>query len=135
MTYEAIKTKLTEHKNTAILAVAFIGVFGLGYGTGSGVTANTKVKNNQQNQINYNTLQKNSPQTTNDTTTAEADVTPPAQAPIAADAKCVVKGNISSKGKKIYHMVGGAFYTTVKPEQCFATEAEALKAGFKKSGR
>lgn len=48
---------------------------------------------------------------------------------------CPVKGNISSTGNKIYHVVGGAFYARVKPEQCFNDEATAKAAGFRKSSR
>lgn len=54
-----------------------------------------------------------------------------------SDAECagLIKGNISSGGEKIYHMPGGAFYTRTNPEMCFATEAEAQAAGFRKSSR
>jgi len=48
---------------------------------------------------------------------------------------CAVKGNIGAKGKKVYHIKGGAFYNIVKPEQCFKTEKEAADAGFVKSSR
>jgi micrococcal nuclease len=48
---------------------------------------------------------------------------------------CVIKGNISSGGKKIYHVPGGASYKVVKPEQCFNTEAEAAAAGYVKASR
>ena len=54
----------------------------------------------------------------------------------ASDNDCngKIKGNISSSGK-IYHMPGGAFYARTNPEMCFATEAEASAAGFRKSSR
>lgn len=48
---------------------------------------------------------------------------------------CGIKGNISAKGDKIYHIPGGAFFDRVKPEQCFSTETEAKAAGFRKSSR
>lgn len=51
----------------------------------------------------------------------------------APTSACIVKGNISSAGKKIYHVKGGAFYDRTKAEQCFNTEA--LAAGFIKSSR
>lgn len=43
----------------------------------------------------------------------------------------LIKGNINSRGEKIYHMPGGANYDNTKPEQWFKTEAEAVAAGFR----
>ena len=43
-----------------------------------------------------------------------------------------IKGNAPSK---IYHLRGQAFYDRTTPEQCFATETAAVKAGFRKSKR
>lgn len=53
---------------------------------------------------------------------------------------CLIKGNISSSGEKIYHVPGGAFYaqTIIDPtkgERWFCTEAEALANGWRKSLR
>lgn len=45
-----------------------------------------------------------------------------------------IKGNVSSSGK-IYHLPGGSFYNRTIAEICFDTEADALKAGFRKSSR
>jgi len=52
---------------------------------------------------------------------------------------CLVKGNISGKGKKLYHIEDGcpdydAVKINKKGERCFDTEAEALEAGWKKAG-
>lgn len=54
-----------------------------------------------------------------------------------SDGDCAgkIKGNINSKGKKIYHVLGGAFYKQTNPEACFSTEADAKAAGFTKSSR
>ncbi|MBP0724668.1 thermonuclease family protein [Bacillus sp. RG28] len=49
--------------------------------------------------------------------------------------KKVIKGNITSSGKKIYHVPGGQYYQITKPEQTFCTEEEAQKAGYRKSMR
>jgi micrococcal nuclease len=49
--------------------------------------------------------------------------------------KKVIKGNITSTGKKIYHVPGGQYYKITKPEQTFCTEEEAQKAGYRKSMR
>jgi len=45
-----------------------------------------------------------------------------------------IKGNIGSSGK-IYHVPGGAFYDRTDAEECFATEADAVTAGFRRSSR
>ncbi|GAB3586948.1 sunset domain-containing protein [Calidifontibacter terrae] len=41
-----------------------------------------------------------------------------------------IKGNLSSH---IYHLPWQRFYSKTKPEMCFATEAAAIKAGYRKS--
>jgi micrococcal nuclease len=51
---------------------------------------------------------------------------------------CDIKGNISKKGEKIYHLPGQNFYerTVISPEdgeRWFCTEAEAEAAGWRKS--
>jgi competence protein ComEC len=45
----------------------------------------------------------------------------------------LIKGNINSKGEKIYHMPDGAYYEKVNPEIWFKTEKEAKSSGFRKS--
>jgi uncharacterized protein YraI len=56
------------------------------------------------------------------------------------DPSCAIKGNVNSKGERIYHVPGGAFYnrTNIKPEEgdrWFCTTAEAQEAGFRPSSR
>jgi len=51
---------------------------------------------------------------------------------------CVLKGNISSSGEKIYHVPGQRYYnqtviTESKGERWFCSEEEAQKAGWRKS--
>lgn len=46
---------------------------------------------------------------------------------------CSIKGNINSKGNKLYHMPGSNNYDVVKEEKMFCTEKEAEQAGFKKA--
>jgi hypothetical protein len=46
-----------------------------------------------------------------------------------------VKGNINPQGQWIYHPPGGEFYPQTNPERCFATEAEAWRAGFRPARR
>ena len=55
-----------------------------------------------------------------------------------ATGQCAIKGNISSKGERIYHVPGGRYYDatvidTAKGERWFCTEAEAVAAGWRKS--
>lgn len=44
-----------------------------------------------------------------------------------------IKGNINSKGDKIYHVKGGQHYEQTKPEKLFCTEKEAITSGFRKA--
>ncbi len=44
-----------------------------------------------------------------------------------------IKGNINSKGDKIYHVPDGAYYNVTKAEVMFCTEQEAQDAGFRAS--
>ncbi|MBC2581920.1 thermonuclease family protein [Clostridium sp. DJ247] len=46
-----------------------------------------------------------------------------------------IKGNINSKGEKIYHVPGGAYYDRTNAEEWFNTEAEAQAAGYRRSKR
>ena len=64
-----------------------------------------------------------------------------AAAPGAAPAGgCVIKGNIGSTGKRIYHLPGQADYEATriserKGERWFCSEAEARAAGFRRAAR
>lgn len=51
---------------------------------------------------------------------------------------CVIKGNISSSGEKIYHVPGQKYYNQTiinisAGERWFCTEEEAVSAGWRKS--
>lgn len=46
-----------------------------------------------------------------------------------------IKGNHSSSGELIYHPPGGQFYARTRPEDCFATPADASRAGYRPSQR
>lgn len=53
---------------------------------------------------------------------------------------CLIKGNVSSQGERIYHVPGGMFYdqTRIDPlngERMFCSEAEARNAGWRRSKR
>lgn len=53
------------------------------------------------------------------------------------DAQCPpshpVKGNLSRSGELIFHVPGSHNYDRTKPEACFASEADAEAAGFRKA--
>jgi hypothetical protein len=126
------------------VAGCFILMFFVGFGAGKFVKQNNQTQ--KSNYTHYTTPPPKKPTTkqtkplVGEGIVAE-DVTAVTTTPLStasttgARATCLIKGNISSGGRKIYHTPGGALYKIVKPEQCFATEAEALAAGFKKSGR
>lgn len=48
---------------------------------------------------------------------------------------CKIKGNINSKGEKIYHMPDGQYYEQTHAEQWFCSEKDAQAAGFRVSSR
>jgi hypothetical protein len=53
---------------------------------------------------------------------------------------CVIKGNISRRGERIYHVPGGEYYSRTginksKGERWFCSEAEARAAGWRRSLR
>jgi len=57
-----------------------------------------------------------------------------------SNGQCLIKGNISSSGEKIYHMPGGAYYNKTiidksRGERWFCTEADAQTAGWRRSMR
>jgi hypothetical protein len=60
--------------------------------------------------------------------------------PIAEAEGCLIKGNISKSGERIYHVPGGKFYdrTKINPgagERWFCSEEEATAAGWRRSMR
>jgi micrococcal nuclease len=63
----------------------------------------------------------------------KAGSTTPAQTQASTAGK--IKGNINSKGEKIYHVPGGYYYDKTIAEELFSTEAEAQAAGYRKSQR
>lgn len=62
--------------------------------------------------------------------TPNAERTPRSRQSGTPAAGGAVKGNINSKGERLYHLPGDQNYEAVKPEQTFATEDEARAAGF-----
>jgi endonuclease YncB( thermonuclease family) len=63
-----------------------------------------------------------------------------AKAADAAPGACRIKGNISRKGKKIYHLPNGRYYAATKideskGERWFCSEQEAKSAGWRRSSQ
>lgn len=134
--YQEIKDWLEkkENKQQVVIAVCFVLVFFIGFGSGRFERGYRREKIKSQN--NYTTNSDKKPITQETVAPAkEAQQGTVVVASSTPATDCIVKGNISSGGKKIYHVSGGAFYKTVKPEQCFKTEGEAVTAGFVKSQR
>ncbi len=133
--YEKVKDwlKQKENKDKLVLGLSFVLVFIVGFGAGSYVRETRR--DSSKPQANYTTAAAKKPANTATSTQGQVLGKTTTAASSTQASTCVVKGNISSTGKKIYHVQGGAFYNRVKPEQCFNTEAEALAAGFVKSSR
>jgi hypothetical protein len=66
---------------------------------------------------------------------AAADAPPPTGSVDPVDGGCPeshpIKGNHSSSGDYIYHVPSSRNYSRTNPEACFATEADAVAAGFR----
>lgn len=72
-------------------------------------------------------------------TTAASDESPPRPIP-ASVGDCVIKGNITREGQRIYHLPGQRHYadTVISPargERWFCSEAEARAAGWQRARR
>ncbi|MEP2235103.1 MAG: thermonuclease family protein [Alteripontixanthobacter sp.] len=72
---------------------------------------------------------------------AERPASPPVAAPSRRAAEtvyrnhfgCAIKGNRSRRGEWIYHLPGRPYYDQTRPEELFCTEAEARRAGYRRS--
>jgi hypothetical protein len=122
MLYQKIKTFLVVNKRRFAFIACGAVVFVVGYGTGRSALL---------------PLYNNAPQgggkypnyTTSGGAAPKANSAPKTAKP-AGDPACPVKGNVASAKEKKYYLAGDRGYAQVKPEQCFATEAEAVAAGF-----
>ncbi|MBL8030546.1 MAG: hypothetical protein JNN11_04845 [Candidatus Doudnabacteria bacterium] len=138
MTYEQAKKIWEANRQTVFLCGCFVLVFLAGFGAGR-YEKKLNVRKYQQSNYTKNQVQTQSPnvQVVTPETVGEGvkGVSTTTSASPVKTTDCYIKGNISTGGKKIYHIPGGASYKTVKPEMCFYTESEAVAAGFVKSGR
>lgn len=133
--YELLKTKLLENKQKILVLTGFLLTLVIGFGSGKAYNNKAGTKYSEHTNYTVKTTQKpNKPVELKDKEGAVEEKILPTQPKGAAD-KCVIKGNISANGTKIYHVLGGAFYERVKAERCFASENEAKSSGFRKSSR
>lgn len=65
--------------------------------------------------------------------TVEATRGAAAQARKAAEPERLIKGNISARGEKIYHLPGQSSYERTQAEELFASEADAQAAGYRRA--
>lgn len=121
MNFESIKNRLVEHKPKFIVLGCLIAAFISGYGVG---TYEMRANNLSRRQLNYTTNTGSKP-------TPTSTPKPTASATPAQSGECYIKGSKS----KLYHMPGGSFYDRTNPVQCFASEQEAVNAGYTKSSR
>ena len=129
--YQEIKKIISQNRASLILGAGYVLVFGLGFGVGKYDQA--WQKHTARLQANYNTRIASSTKVS-ETSVADEPVVS-GEGPASTTAPCLIKGNISTNNKKIYHVPGGSFYDRVNPEQCFLSEAAARAAGFVKSSR
>jgi hypothetical protein len=135
MSYEELKTLVSEHKARLATVAACAVMFVVGFGTGH-ATKPEAAPNEQSDYIDYTSKPEEKPAPTNNVPLAdEKQITPPSAGKAYDPSQpCVIKGNVSGSSK-IFHVKGGSSYEKTVPEQCFNTEAEAVAAGFRKAKR
>ncbi len=106
----------------------------------AGSTSTTAKPNTTTGNSKPATPTQSKPQTTTNTAKPTTSTSKPVTSTGTSSQKCNIKGNISSSGEKIYHVPGGASYNktvidTSKGERWFCSEAEAVKAGWRRAKR
>lgn len=124
-----LKNFLKTHQQLIVLSVGYLLVAGIAFGLG-------RISMIKQEPPEIRIEESFAPLLNNTENIAGMQSGSPAvagESTASCDGK--IKGNISAKGDKIYHVPGGSFYARTNPEQCFQTEEEAKAAGFRKSSR
>jgi hypothetical protein len=125
-----IKNSFIEYLDKIVLIICFFLVFGIGYYIGINysqlTSTNSSITVLERSPINYT-------EKTNNSQVLGSFIQTPSQTQDNCANK--IKGNINSKGEKIYHLPTGAYYKNTNPEACFETEEQAISAGFRKSGK
>jgi len=133
-----------EIKKRVVLLGGFVLMFLVGFGTGNYV----KYKTPTSSPNNYTTKTVDKPflsppagenksqPSTSTLTTSASTTTVTTSKPILDPNNCPIKGNVSSDGRKLYHVSGQQSYKRLTHmTSCFNTEAEAEAAGFTKAKR
>ncbi|OFI06727.1 hydroxyacylglutathione hydrolase [Clostridium acetireducens DSM 10703] len=81
------------------------------------------------------TFNKNNQNTVKENTSTKQNFKNSEKSYVDSQGKGLIKGNINSKGEKIYHLPGGKYYDKTNAEAWFKTTEEAEKAGFRASKR
>jgi hypothetical protein len=114
---ENVKNFLKIHSQAIALTIGYVLVASLSFGLGRFTVPKIPVAVRQASALPNYTPNISGAQTSN-----------------LAGQTCA--GKIKGTASLIYHIPGGAFYDkTTRPIRCFATEAEAKAAGFRKSSR
>lgn len=103
-------------------------------GTTKGDTDKETTSSNNASQNSSVSNSTNTSSSSNSSNSSSNNSTPSTQSS-SSSGHGQIKGNISSKGEKIYHVPGGAYYDRTNPEAWFNTEEEAQAAGYRKSKR
>jgi hypothetical protein len=121
---------IKNNQQVLILAIGYLLTAALGFGIGRVSSLDLKTPEIRVEEVFAAPLNN-----TQNLTTTQSNAE--ANNPVNVSNSCngQIKGNISSKGERIYHMPGGSFYDRTAAEMCFATETEAQSAGFRKSGK
>jgi len=120
--FQKIKTFLVDNKRRFTFIASSLVIFLVGYGTGRSALLPL-----------YNNAPKSGVRSSNYTTSGAAAANTnaaPKTAKPAGDPACPVKGNVVSAKEKKYYTASDRGYAQVKPEECFASEAEAQATGF-----
>lgn len=147
ISYDRIKNWCRDHKKEMTVSACFVLIFLVGFGTGRYDRGAQNLKRRAQS--NYTKSPDNQQKAGTDATTSQDqldkgqvagqttgnDGAAVGKNQTKNETNCLIKGNISTKGDKIYHVKGGAFYDRTNPELCFNSESEAKAAGFRKSSR
>ena len=138
ISYEEIKDRVDEYKPRLVYAGCLVLMFLIGFGSGNAWGPDQKQKNQTQTQSKYTTTAPQNKEISKEADTkpepVEETKTATPNATTTSKTCTTIKGNIGN-GTKIYHVPGGSFYERTQEEMCFATEAEAQAAGYKKSSR
>jgi hypothetical protein len=133
MTIESLKEQLKDHQDKLTVLTGFILIASLSFALG---TMAPKKKHAPGITIEEAFMPINNSAKIPEAQCASVEQTN-VQTPAITAEFChgKIKGNISSKGEKTYHLPQGSYYARTKAEVCFDTEDQATSQGFRKVGK